>query len=145
MKRKFSNGIHVSVVFLTSAFLLFLFAQSKYRTWLIQYGSSSSVNAAEPQIFVGSACLGEEIAVSYPLSNNQTDSPFECLNYCSTRATRPHFILYSNGYATQCGIRSCQDWAEDKCVTCHTPQNILSKYGLIEPSIPAPCNSTSKK
>ncbi len=45
------------------------------------------------------------------------------------------YILYSNGFGTQCGIDLCQDYGEDNCIICPVDPDVLAAYDR-----PAPDN-----
>ncbi|MBM3231014.1 hypothetical protein FJZ28_01675 [Candidatus Peregrinibacteria bacterium] len=62
------------------------------------------------------ACEGTPIAVDYPYYGGMLQ-PHACAPQCEDN--KQHYILYSNGKATQCQILpGCLDWGEDQGVTC---------------------------
>lgn len=64
-------------------------------------------------------CLGTPISVDYPYAGGFLD-PHACADQCEDQ--QQHYVLYSNGQATQCQILpGCLDWGEDRGVTCVPP------------------------
>lgn len=65
-----------------------------------------------------SECVGDPITVSYPYVG--WSKPHACAPQC--KDDRPRYVLYSDGKATQCETPpGCNDWGEDKGVTCVPP------------------------
>ncbi len=61
-------------------------------------------------------CVGEPIEVDYPYYGGMLQ-PHACQPQCDDNIQ--HYILYSNGKATQCQkLPGCLDWGEDQGVTC---------------------------
>jgi hypothetical protein len=62
------------------------------------------------------ACEGTPIEVTYPYYGGMLQ-PHACKPQCDDGLQ--HYILYTNGKATQCQkIPGCLDWGEDQGVTC---------------------------
>ena len=62
------------------------------------------------------ACEGTPIAVDYPFYGGMLQ-PHACQQQCEDHVQ--HYVLYSNGKATQCQrLPGCLDWGEDQGVTC---------------------------
>lgn len=67
-------------------------------------------------------CLGTPIKVDYPFEGGFLD-PHACASQCNDQ--QQHYVLYSNGEATQCQILpGCLDWGEDRGVTCAVPGQV---------------------
>ncbi len=65
-------------------------------------------------------CEGTAIEVDYPYHGGML-GPHACSPQCDDEVQ--HFILYTNGKATQCQkLPGCLDWGEDQGVTCVPPQ-----------------------
>ena len=65
-------------------------------------------------------CEGEPIEVDYPYYGGMLQ-PHACKPQCDDNVQ--HYILYSNGKATQCQrLPGCLDWGEDQGVTCVPPE-----------------------
>lgn len=61
-------------------------------------------------------CEGEALKVDYPFYGGMLQ-PHACKPQCDDGIQ--HYILYTNGKATQCQkIPGCLDWGEDQGVTC---------------------------
>lgn len=96
------------------------------------------VTPSVPAFVNDAPCEGTEIPVQYGFSKAFLE-PFECNPYCTDRKTKPHYILYEDGYATPCGVTECSDYGEDHCITCTPSAAIRAKYKLPTPEGPAPC------
>ncbi len=133
--------IIIGIVVIGIAAFTFLYLKKSSFVRLVSPSTSSSSKApiTEPLIIQDQSCKGNPIRVIYTLSGSSAKTPFECKPYCDTRKDQPRFILYTNGFGTQCGINYCQDGGEDKCVTCQVPKETLGTYGLPTPRGPAPC------
>ena len=65
------------------------------------------------------ACVGEAIKVDYAFEGGYLD-PWACQVQCGD--SRPRYVLYSNGKATQCETPpGCNDYGEDNGITCTPP------------------------
>ena len=61
-------------------------------------------------------CDGTPIKVDYPYYGGMLE-PHACKPQCDDHLQ--HYVLYSNGKATQCQkIPGCNDWGEDQGVSC---------------------------
>ena len=61
-------------------------------------------------------CEGTPIEVDYPYHGGML-GPHACEPQCDDK--EQHFVLYTNGKATQCQkLPGCLDWGEDQGVTC---------------------------
>ena len=61
-------------------------------------------------------CRGEPITVSFAY-RGRVEEPHSCITKCA--AGKKYYLLYTNGYATQCGeAPNCRDEGEDTGVTC---------------------------
>lgn len=66
-------------------------------------------------------CIGTAIRVDYPFYGGMIE-PHACAQQCEDNMQ--HYILYTNGQATQCQILpGCLDWGEDQGVTCSPEAN----------------------
>lgn len=64
-------------------------------------------------------CEGTPIEVDYPYYGGMLQ-PHACKPQCEDQ--EQHYILYTNGKATQCQkLPGCLDWGEDQGVTCVPP------------------------
>jgi hypothetical protein len=90
----------------------------------------------EPDIIQGHPCLGTPIITQDEYYGTPI-GPFSCSSYCDKQAAK--YILYKNGYATQCGIRTCRDFGEDYCITCVPPAPTLLRNGIKPPTQALPC------
>ncbi|MBI3332059.1 hypothetical protein HYZ99_03815 [Candidatus Peregrinibacteria bacterium] len=64
-------------------------------------------------------CIGEPIKVSFPYAFTISE-PHTCKPQCADG--RQRYILYTNGYGTQCETPpGCNDVGEDTGVTCRPP------------------------
>lgn len=134
---QFLNAVIIIVFTALAIFIVIPFTQQSLTTPTEILSSSQPSKIGEPNIVAGSICKGKEVPVEYAF--RMQPSPFECEPFCDNRNTSPHFILYSNGFAAQCGINTCSDWGEDTCTTCIVPQDVLNKYGLPKPVGDPPC------
>lgn len=65
------------------------------------------------------ACEGTPIQVSYAFTGGYLE-PWACQQQCDDQIQ--HYVLYSNGKATQCEtLPGCNDWGEDNGQTCTPP------------------------
>lgn len=72
------------------------------------------LNAFKPK--QDETCLGTPIMVDTPYYGGMLP-PHACAPQCDDNIQ--HYLLYSNGKATQCQILpGCLDWGEDQGVTC---------------------------
>lgn len=75
-------------------------------------------------ILPSSACKGEAIIVDVPYVGT-VNEPWTCQVQCEDK--KQHYILYSNGKATQCQeLPGCNDTGEDTGVTCVPPASSIS-------------------
>ena len=66
------------------------------------------------------ACVGEPIAVGFPYARNML-AAHSCKPQCGDG--RPRYLLYTNGFATQCQRPpGCEDEGEDINLTCRPPE-----------------------
>ena len=64
-------------------------------------------------------CRGEPIATDFAFTGTIHEQ-WTCKKQCDDREV--HYILYSNGKATQCeDLPGCNDFGEDKNITCTPP------------------------
>lgn len=65
-------------------------------------------------------CQGEPIKVDFPYQGSTLD-PWTCQVQCTDK--KQHYILYSNGQATECEtLPGCNDSGEDNGITCTPPK-----------------------
>ena len=64
-------------------------------------------------------CKGTPIVVDYPYEGGFLD-PHACKVQCD--GDEPRYVQYSNNFGTQCETPpGCNDWGEDKGITCKLP------------------------
>lgn len=99
-----------SIVSVLGVLLLIIVVQS-----FIPWEYRTHIPEPEPEV----ECMGEPIAVDFPF-NGGVNEPWTCQVQCTDQ--KPHFILYTNGKATQCEtLPGCNDTGEDRGVTCTPP------------------------
>ena len=68
-------------------------------------------------------CIGEPIAVSDPYVGTVIEE-WSCEVQCTDK--KQHYLLYSNGVATQCEtLPGCNDYGEDRGIRCRPPAATL--------------------
>lgn len=64
-------------------------------------------------------CEGEALSVPYEYTGGVVE-PWSCQVQCQDQKLR--YLVYTNGVATQCEpLPGCNDWGEDRGVTCKIP------------------------
>ncbi len=78
-----------------------------------------SYTPEEVEPYTEQACEGTPIKVSYAFTGGYLE-PWACQQQCDDQIQ--HYVLYSNGKATQCEtLPGCNDFGEDNGQTCTPP------------------------
>ncbi len=73
----------------------------------------------DPEQMAEGDCEGTPISVPYEYTGNVID-PWSCQVQCQDK--KQHYLVYTNGIGTQCEpLPGCNDWGEDRGVTCKVP------------------------
>ena len=109
---------------IVTAFLTFVFVVTGAQAVLRSYHLYALANQPKPPPV---ACIGDPLPVDQDYGGGPIKE-WSCKPSCDDGKQR--YLVYKNGYATQCGAPpNCYDDGEDKGVTCEIPGKTVASTG----------------